>query len=46
VSHRSKPADPKVQELKLYARDVGPILSMHTDGDGGRGTLVSYSPGG
>ncbi len=26
------PTEPKVQELKFYAPDVGPLLSMHTDG--------------
>ncbi len=40
------PTEPKVQELKFYARDVGPVLSMHTDGDGGRGTLINYTAGG
>ncbi len=40
------PTEPKVQELKFYARDVGPVLSVHTDGDGGRGTLVNYTAGG
>ena len=40
------PLEPKVQELKFYARDVGPVLSMHTDGDGGRATLIDYTPGG
>ena len=39
------PTEPKVQELKFYARDVGPVLSMHTDGDGGRATLVTYRSG-
>ncbi len=39
------PTDPKVQELKFYAPDVGPLLSMHTDGPGGRAALVSYTPG-
>jgi hypothetical protein len=39
------PTEPKVQELKFYARGVGPLLSMHTDGPGGRATLVSYTPG-
>lgn len=39
------PLEPKVQELKFYARDVGPVLTVHTDGDGGRGTLISYEPG-
>lgn len=40
------PTEPKVQELKFYAPNVGPLLSVHTDGDGGRGVLVSYSRGG
>ena len=29
------PLEPKVQELKFYARDVGPVMSVHTDGLGG-----------
>jgi hypothetical protein len=37
------PTEPKVQELKFYAPDVGPLLSVHTDGAGGRAELVSYS---
>jgi hypothetical protein len=40
------PTEPKVQELKFYAANVGPLLSMHTDGAGGRAELVSYSQGG
>jgi hypothetical protein len=39
------PTEPKVQELKFYAPGVGPLLSMHTDGPGGRAALVSYTPG-
>jgi hypothetical protein len=39
------PTEPKVQELKLYAPGVGPLLSLHTDGPGGRAALVSYTPG-
>jgi hypothetical protein len=39
------PLEPKVQELKFYAPGVGPLLSMHTDGAGGRSALVSYTPG-
>jgi hypothetical protein len=38
--------EPKVQELKFYAPNVGPLLSMHTDGDGSRAELISYSPNG
>jgi hypothetical protein len=40
------PTEPKVQELKFYAPDVGPLLSVHTDGAGGRAVLVSYSQAG
>lgn len=39
------PAEPKVQELKFYAPGVGQVLSVHTDGAGGRAELVSYEPG-
>jgi hypothetical protein len=39
------PTEPKVQELKFYAPAVGPVLSLHTDGPGGRSALVSYTPG-
>jgi hypothetical protein len=39
------PTEPKVEELKFYVPDVGPVLSVHTDGTGGRGELVSYEPG-
>jgi hypothetical protein len=39
------PLEPKVQELKFYAPGVGPILSVHTDGAGGRAELVRYEEG-
>jgi hypothetical protein len=39
------PTEPKVQELKFYAPGVGPVLSMHTDGPGGRAALVTYERG-
>jgi hypothetical protein len=39
------PLEPKVQELKFYAKGVGPVLSIHTDGAGGRASLVSYRVG-
>jgi hypothetical protein len=39
------PTEPRVQELKFYARGVGPVLSMHTDGPEGRAALMSYSEG-
>jgi hypothetical protein len=37
------PTEPRVQELKFYAPGVGPVLTVHTDGAGGRGELVSYT---
>ena len=40
------PTEPKVQELKFYAPGVGPLLSVHTDGNGGRAELISFTPGG
>jgi hypothetical protein len=39
------PTEPKVEELKFYAPGVGPLLSLHTDGDFGRASLVSFTPG-
>ena len=37
------PTEPKVQELKFYAPGVGPLLSVHTDGNGGRAELISFT---
>ena len=39
------PLEPKVEELKFFAPGVGPLLSVHTDGTGGRGELVSFTKG-
>jgi hypothetical protein len=39
------PLEPRVQELKFYAPGVGPVLSVHLDGTGGRATLVKYIHG-
>jgi hypothetical protein len=39
------PLEPRVQELKFYARGVGPLLSVHTDGTGGRAELLSFKRG-
>ncbi len=40
------PLEPKVSEYKLYARDVGPVLTVKTSGGSGSEELVSYSRGG
>ncbi|MGH2920121.1 MAG: hypothetical protein ACRDLS_16200 [Solirubrobacteraceae bacterium] len=39
------PTEPRVEELKFYAPGVGPLLSVHTDGDGGRAELLHFKPG-
>lgn len=39
------PLEPRVQELKFYARGIGLVLSVHTDGDGGRAELVRFTEG-
>jgi hypothetical protein len=39
------PTEPRVQELKFYAPGVGPLLSVHSDGAGGRAEHVSHTPG-
>jgi hypothetical protein len=46
MTRDTAPIEPKVEELKFYAPNVGPVLSVHTDGDGGRAELVSYRKGG
>ena len=38
------PTEPRVQELKFYARGVGPVMSLHTDSPD-REELLSYRPG-
>lgn len=40
------PLEPKVSEYKLYARDVGPVLTIKTSGGSGSEALISYSRGG
>jgi hypothetical protein len=45
MTRDTAPIEPKVQELKFYAPNVGPILSVHTDGAGGRAQLIRYRAG-
>ena len=40
------PLEPKVSEYKLYARGVGPVLTVQTSGGSGREELVDYSRAG
>jgi hypothetical protein len=46
MTRDTTPVEPKIQEMKYYAPNVGPVLTIHTDGLGGRGALVSYKAGG
>lgn len=39
------PLQPRVQELKFYGRGIGPLMSVHTDGAGGRLVLVGFTTG-
>ena len=39
------PLEPRLQELKFYARGVGLLLAMHTDREASREELVSFRPG-
>jgi len=40
------PLEPKVSEYKIYAKGVGPVLTVKTSGGSGREELVSYTQGG
>jgi hypothetical protein len=40
------PTEPKVSEYKLYARNVGPVLTVQTSGGSSREELISYTSGG
>ena len=40
------PPEPRVQEIKLYAPGVGPVLTLDTSGGDGREELVRFTPGG
>jgi hypothetical protein len=38
------PLEPKVLEYKLYAKDVGPVLTLSVSGGSGREELLRYEP--
>ncbi len=37
--------EPKVEELKFYARGIGPVLELLVSGGSGRAELLSYTNG-
>ena len=45
MTRDTNPLEPKVEELKLYAKDVGPVLTLTTSGGSGREELLSYNAG-
>jgi hypothetical protein len=46
MTRDSNPLEPKISELKFYARDVGPVLTLGVSGGSAREELVSYREGG
>jgi hypothetical protein len=44
MARETAPPEPKLQEFKFYARDVGIVLTVNTDRPGSRGELVQYTP--
>ena len=46
MTQDTNPLEPKVFELKFYARDVGPVLAVSVSGGSDREELLSYTKGG
>jgi len=42
MTRDSNPLEPKVEELKLYAKGVGPVLTLDVSGATGREDLLTY----
>ena len=40
------PLEPEVSEYKLYAKGIGPVLTIKTSGGSGREELIEYTQGG
>jgi hypothetical protein len=45
LTSNTTPVEPKVQEYKLYAKGVGPVIELLVSGGSGRTDLVSYHRG-
>jgi len=45
LTSNTNPLEPKVQEYKLYARGVGPVMELLVSGGSGRTQLLSFHPG-
>jgi hypothetical protein len=45
MTRDTNPLEPKIQEFKFYAKDVGPVLALGVSGGAGREELIKYEPG-
>ena len=45
MTRDTNPLEPRIEELKLYARGVGPVLALGISGGASREELVRYEPG-
>ena len=45
MTRDTNPLEPKVNELKFYAKDIGPVLTLDVSGGTGREELLRYTPG-
>jgi hypothetical protein len=45
MTRDTNPLEPKVEELKFYAKGVGPVLTLATSGGAGREELIEYRQG-
>jgi hypothetical protein len=45
LTSNTSPLEPKVQEYKLYAEGVGPVIELLVSGGSGRTDLISYHAG-
>ena len=45
LTSNTNPLEPKVQELKLYAKGVGPVMELLVSGGSGRTELISFKQG-
>jgi hypothetical protein len=45
LTRDTNPLEPKIEELKLYAKGVGPVLTLGISGGAGREELLSYKAG-
>ena len=45
ITRNFTPLEPSVVELKLYAREIGPVLVVQTSGGSSREELVSFRKG-